>query len=100
MAAKGHGLQYSINRHNMRQLCRKLNKILSEKKEGFVDELNKLIADLYESGAQMYWDRDIFIDYNGDYEKMRELVKTTDKVKFEPSDDPTEHPGVVIRYKR
>lgn len=83
----------------MKRLCKKLNKIIAEKKEGFIDELNKLIADLYEQGGEMYWDRDIFIDCNGDDERMRDLVRKTDSVQFEPSDDPVEHPGVVIRYK-
>ena len=83
----------------MKRLCKKLNKIIAEKKEGFIDELNKLIADLYEQGGEMYWDRDIFINCNGDDERMRDLVRKTNLVQFEPSDDPDEHPGVVIRYK-
>ena len=51
-------------------------------------------------GGGLYWDRDIFIDCNGEDERMRDLVRKSDKVFFEPSGDPGEHPGVVVRYKR
>lgn len=84
----------------MKRLCNKLNKIISEKKDGFIDELNKLMYEqVFQKGWQLYWDREIFIDCNGNEKTMKDLVRKSDLVKFEPSDDPTEHPGVVIRYK-
>lgn len=85
----------------MKRLCNKLNKILSEKKEGFVDELNKLIEEnVFAKGGDMMWDREIAIDYGCDGIKMRELVLKTDWTEFCPSDDPKEHPGIVVKYKK
>ena len=85
----------------MKRLCNKLNKILSEKKEGFKDELNKLIENnVFAKDYDMMWDREIAIDYGCDGVKMRELVLTTDLTEFVPSDDPIEHPGIVVRYKK
>lgn len=84
----------------MKRLCNKLNKILSEKKEGFVDELNRLIEEnVFAKGGEMMWDREIAIHYGCDGIKMRELVLTTDLTEFCPSDDPEEHPGIVVKYK-
>ena len=83
----------------MEEICKNLNKLIDEKKDGFIDEVNAIIAKLYKDGGAMYWDMEIFIDFNGDDEKMRDLVRKSNKVRFFPSDDPTEHKGVVIRYK-
>lgn len=84
----------------MESLCKKLNTLIQNKKDGFINEVNTLIEELYDNGCAMYWDRKIFIDCNFNEKKMRDLVKSSDLVQFEPSDDPEEHPGVVIRYKR
>ena len=83
-----------------KSICNKLNKLISEKKDGFIDNINAIINELYQKGGALYWDRQIYIDCNSDDERMRSLVTRTDKVEFEPSDDPTEHPGVVVRYKK
>ena len=80
--------------------CKKLNKILFERKDGFRDELNAVINKVYEKGGCLYWDREIYIDCNGDDEKMRALVTGGADVCFEPSDDPEEHPGVTVNYIR
>ena len=44
-------------------------------------------------------DRDLYIDCNGDYDKLHDMVANSDKVMFEPTDDPKEHLGVRITYK-
>ena len=31
-----------------KRICNKLNKLISEKKEGFIDEVNKIIYELYQ----------------------------------------------------
>jgi len=82
-----------------KRICNKLNKLISEKKEGFIDEVNKIIYELYQKGGEMYWDRDVWIDNNFDDKRCRDLVRKTDKVMFVPSDDEQEHPGIVIKYK-
>ena len=83
----------------MEDICKNLNKLIDEKKDGFIDEVNAIIAKVYEDGGAMYWDREIFIDFNGDDEKMKDLVRKSNKVHFFQSDDPTEHKGVVVGYK-
>ena len=47
----------------------------------------------------IHWDRELYIDCNGDYDKLRDMVVNSDKVMFEPTDDPKERPGVRITYK-
>lgn len=82
-----------------KRICNKLNKLIFEKEEGFIDEVNKIIYDLYQKGGAMYWNREVWIDNNCDDERCKDLVRNTDKVMFVPSDDEEEHPGVVIIYK-
>ena len=50
----------------MQELCDKLNKLIFEKKEGFIDEVNKIIYELYQKGGEMYWNREVWIDNNCD----------------------------------
>ena len=85
---------------DIQKACDRLNEAISEKKEGFLDVVNLIMNQIYQEGGGLYWDRDIFIDCNGEDERLRHLVRKSDKVFFEPSDDPGEHPGVVVRYKR
>ena len=85
----------------MKRLCNKLNKIISEKKEGFVDELNKLIEkNVFAKNGELMWDRAIAIDCNCNGIEMRRLVIETDLTMFVPSDDPVEHPGIKVTYKK
>lgn len=84
----------------MESICKHLNSLIDKKEDGFIDVVNAIIAKLYKDGYAMYWDRDIFIDCNGDDEKMADLVRKSNKVHFYPSDDPEEHQGIVVRYKQ
>ena len=84
----------------MKQFCDRLNGILAEKKEGFVDTLNLVMEEVTKNGGSLYWDRQVFLDCNCNEKRMRKMVRETDLVHFEPSDDPEEHPGVVVRYKK
>ena len=86
---------------NIKKACKVLNEAILKKEPGFLDIVNLTMNQIYQEGGGLYWDRDIFIDCNGgEDERMRDLVRKSDKVFFEPSDDPGEHPGVVVRYKR
>lgn len=91
---------FDLNNSEMEKICEQLNKLIDEKKDGFIDEVNAIITKLHEDGGDMYWDREIFIDCNGDDETMRDLVRKSNKVHFYPSDDYEEHKGVVVRYKK
>ena len=82
----------------MKKYCDELNKIIKDNGDDRVDRLNDVMYKVFQDGGDLYWNRDVFISCNGDNEKMKKLVTTTDKVHFEPSDDPTEHPGVVVHY--
>ena len=70
-----------------------------------MDNLNELIFEIcdHEEGyviyKEIYLDRQLYIDCNVDYDKLRDMVDNRDKVMFEPTDDPKEHPGVRITYK-
>lgn len=80
-------------------ICRILNKAIFEKKDGFEDVVNLTLNKLYQNGGCVYWDRDLYIDYNVDEEKMRELIFKSKVVEFVPTEDPQEHPGITLRYK-
>ncbi len=83
---------------NMKVYCDEMNKIIKENKEDRVARLNEIMCKVFKEGGDLYWDRELYIDCNGDDDKIKELVRTSDKVHFEPSDDPQEHLGVVVRY--
>ena len=85
-----------------KELCDFLNNILSVHKENFVNELNDLLYEykIFE-GDQLYWDHELWIDCNFDDIDARNLVvEHPELVMFVPSDDPKEHPGVVVTYKK
>lgn len=83
----------------MNAICKKLNNLITEKKEGFVDEVKSIIADLANDGKKLYWNNKVFFDCKCNLRKLKELVRDTDLVQFEPSDDQENYPGVVIKYK-
>lgn len=85
----------------MKLLCEKLNAHLPCKSQQDVDALNNLINEMRNANPDsgLYFDREIFIDANFNNELMRKITMYSGKVQFEPSNDPTEHPGVVVRYK-
>jgi len=76
------------------EICDKLNQLIEEKPEGFKDEMNKLVE-----RVDMYFDREVYIECNGDYEKIREAVTKTDRFMFRPTEDPEEHPGITICFR-
>lgn len=88
-------------KNNFKSVCKKLNKILSEKKEDYVDEINKIMdEDVFAKGGELYFDRDVYLSYDCDSEKVRSVVREKpEHVQFEPSDDIDEHPGVTVRFK-
>ncbi len=83
---------------NMESYCKEMNKIISENKSNRIDLLNEVMNKVYSDGGQLYWNRDVYIICNGDDKTMKDLVRYSDDVHFEPSDDPQEHPGVVVHY--
>jgi len=88
----------------MKKLCKQLNALIPIKDDGDKDKLNALLYEMFtnttdEPRYDMYWDREIYINHGFDFKKMKEFALHSGKVQFEPNEDPTEHPGVVIRYK-
>ena len=79
--------------------CQKLNKLITEKKEGFVDEVKTVISDLKTKGKKLYWHNAVFFGCNCNLQKMKNLIRDTNLVQFEPSDDQEKHPGIVVKYK-
>lgn len=76
------------------ELCDKLNLLIHEKPEGFIDEMNKLVE-----GVAIYYDRDAYIAYNFNCGKIREAVTETDNFMFRPNEDQEEHPGITICFR-
>lgn len=88
-------------KRNYNRTCDKINKLLSEGKKNLVDELNEIMyKEVFQKGGNLYFDRELFILLDGDdYRIKKFVVENPNKVIFENSDDPVEHPGVVVRFK-
>jgi len=65
---------------DIQKACKKLNEAILKKEPGFPDIVNLTMNQIYREGGELYWDRDIFIDCNGEDEVMRDLVRKSDKV--------------------
>ena len=87
-------------KNKLGEYCERLNQCLPVKSQNDIDSLNNILTEAVENipGYNLFWHRDIFLDCNGDNEKMRNLVAKTDKVHFEVSDDIEEHIGVIVKY--
>ena len=87
-------------KRQLNKICKELNQHLPVKLQEDIDSLNSILAKAHEEipRFEMYWDRDIYINCVWEDEKMRDLVRKTDKVHFEVTDDLEEHPGVVVKY--
>ena len=83
-------------------ICDKLNKLLEnhlENQNEFIDNINEIIhKEVFQCNGNLYWNRELFIDCGADNELCRKMIHT-DKVMFVPSDDPVEHPGIMLTYK-
>lgn len=87
---------------NIEKLCETLNRHIPIKHEGDRDIINDLINNMMRKveHSNLYWDRAVFIFYSGHYEEMREMVLHSGQAEFVPSDDPEEHPGIVVRFRK
>ena len=91
-----------------KKLCKKLNKLLPVKSP---DDVNKINAWIYKEYLEyhkkhdeypkwdLYFDRELFINCGCDNDKVRSFSLHSGETMFYPSDDPDEHPGIVVRYK-
>ena len=89
---------------SMNKLCEQLNALIPIKSEADRDKLNALIADMCNNSSEyphyaLYWDRDVYIKSGCNEEKIRDAVLHGNFLQFEPNEDYTEHPGVVVRFK-
>lgn len=88
-------------KRELNKICKELNAILPVRCQEDINKLNDIITGAFDkySWFDLYYDRDIFIDCNGDHDKMAQLVTKTDDVRFYVNDDLEEHPGIVVKYK-
>lgn len=87
-------------KNNFKSVCKKLNKILSERKKGFIDKINKIMEEeVFNKGGNLYFDRDVYMKCDCDDKKVKNYVRESRHIQFEPSDDPDEHPGVTVKFK-
>jgi adenine specific DNA methylase Mod len=84
----------------MKPLCKQLNDLIPIKGKEDKDKINALIYEVSQKvpDFNLYWDRELWIDCGCDGKKVRHYTLYSGKVHFELSDDPTEHPGVAVRY--
>lgn len=83
------------------KVCDRLNEILNDKSDNFIDQVNDIIyEEVFQKGGDLYIHRQLYIENGFDTDKAKKLIRTeTDKMMFIPSDDPTEHPGITFIYK-
>lgn len=73
----------------------------------FIDEyrikdkkyLYQTLVKMLDEWGNIYYDRELYIDYN--FTLTHELIAAlvvSEKVDFEDTYDPVEHPGIVFRY--
>ena len=89
----------------MKKLCKQLNDLIPITEIEDVNKLNDLLNEMFEEkldGASygLYWDREVYIEFNANGDKMRNALLHSGRLHFEPNEDLIEHPGVVIRYKQ
>lgn len=85
------------------ELCNRLNEHLPCKSQADKNAIGGLITEMKESKPNVpmpnvYWDRKVWFDNEFNDEKCWQLLFSSDKLKFVPSDDMEEHPGVTITY--
>ena len=87
--------------NSMQDLCDNLNKHLPCKNQEDVDALTKLLQDGIDNDPDkhIYWSREIYIDAGMNENRCLNILIHSPNVMFVPSEDPVEHPGVVVRYK-
>lgn len=75
------------------KICDKVNEIL---KQGSSNE----VEDMYNSiDVDIYWDRSVYFANKFDSNECRkDLVRNPLDYKCEPSDDMSEHPGIVFKF--
>lgn len=85
----------------MQAICNELNAHLPCRNQQDVDGLTRLLRENIDAYPDrgMYWSREIFIDAGFKDETCMQILIHSNKVQFVPSDDPEEHPGVVVQYK-
>lgn len=88
----------------MKKLCKQLNALIPIKEVEDVNKLNDLLNEMYGQtldgvNYSMSLDREVYIDSGCNDDKIRNMLLHSGKLHFEPNEDPTEHPGVVVRYK-
>ena len=84
----------------MKPLCKQLNALIPIKGTEDKDKINALIYEVSQKvpDFNLYWQRELYINCGCDDKKVRHYTLHSGKVHFEPSDDPTEHLGVAVRY--
>ena len=83
--------------------CRRLNTIIPCKSQADVDKMNDIIKEMsslpLEPKLGMYWHRNVYIDCDCNDQLCRAMLICTDKLRFAPTTDMEEHPGVEVKYK-
>lgn len=85
-----------------KRICNKLNKLIPCKTQEDIDNLKSILEDIFEHDDndlyynQIYWDRELYIDCGCNFDNCKKMLIYSDKLMFEPSEDPKYHPGIDI----
>ena len=93
-----------IRHPSLKILCRKLNRLIPVKTQEEADIVFEMVREMttwkdINTNCALYYDRELYIDSNYDYDTIWRKIFHDDNIQFEVSDDRVEHPGIVVRYK-
>ena len=88
-----------------KRICNKLNKLIPCKTQEDIDKLTSMLEDICAHDDndlyynQLYWDREVYIDCGCNNDNCNKMLIYSDKLMFEPSNDPKYYPGIRVTYK-
>lgn len=79
------------------------NKGLEEKdRKSRIEKLNSTIEEMFNTipDSNFYFSRDVYLFWNGSGDAIKyDLLDEPERYKFMATDDPEEHPGIIIHFK-
>ena len=85
-------------------VCARLNALIPCRSQDDIDKMTAIFTEYFDLPIQpkpmIYWDQKVFYDCGFNKDRCTDLLLRTDSLRFDPSDDVEEHPGVVVKYKQ
>ena len=85
----------------MENLCNDLNRHLPCKSQSDVDIITELLTEKIDSFPErhIYWSKEVYHDAEHENDKCLYILIFNSNVEIVPSENQSERPGVIVRYK-